>query len=285
MGMSSSVKVALELKRSGLFENKYAVMDMGAQEIHMQYHDFLYLMDGYGIKYDASKFEDLKYYPGHPRLSTKAFWSSLGFQITHSLDIQPLHDSIQFDLNYPFEQREHWEKYDLVTDFGNNEHPFNVAEAYRTMHRLCRKGGYIWIDQGVINGNGYFNFDLSFFEGVAAANNYGILYSAFVVATTDKKGQASQFHIPCSREILDLFDFSKLNYVGVSYLFRKNTDEDFRFPYQGTVHRNNPGHSYRVAYVSDRFPPERYYIPITPSFSGYFLAKELIKKIRRKFWG
>ena len=35
------------------------------------------------------------------------------------------------------------DKYDLVTDFGNNEHAFNIAEAYKTTHKLCKKDGLI----------------------------------------------------------------------------------------------------------------------------------------------
>ena len=196
------------------------------------------------------------------------------------MDINSQHGSIFCNLNLPFENKEYWGKYDLVTDFGNNEHPFNVAEAYKTMHRLGKKGGYMWIDQAIFNGNGYFNFDLSFFEGLAAANNYGVIYSAFVVDTKD----GHQYHIPSSRQILDLFDFGKLNYIGVNYLFKKNTVEDFKYPIQGMSSLNNPFLTYRVAYVDDKFPPERYYIPSRIELSGRYLIKELIRKIKRKIF-
>ena len=42
--------------------------------------------------------------------------------------------------------------------------------------KLCKKNGYMWIYQSVNNGNGFFNFDISFFEGFAAANKLGIVY-------------------------------------------------------------------------------------------------------------
>jgi hypothetical protein len=198
MGMTSSVKVAIEFKKAGLFDNLTSVMDMGAQEVHMNYEDFTFVLDSYGIEYDPAAFQNLRNYPASPRLSTKPFWRALGFEVTDSLDIDPAHNSIQCDLNMPFEDRAYWGKYDLVTDFGNNEHPFNVAEAYRTMHRLCRQNGYMWVNQAVVNGNGYFNFDVAFFEGMAAANNYSIAYAAFVVTT--KHGQ---YHIPCSKDLLE----------------------------------------------------------------------------------
>lgn len=279
--MSRTIQIAVEFKKIGLFNQMTSVIDMGDQQLHMKYEEFLYLMDAYGISIELSKFEDLKNWPGSPRIRTKPFWEAIGFKTADRLDIKDTPGVIKCDLNFPFERKEFFGKYDLVTDFGNNEHPFNVAEAYRTMHRLCKKGGYLWIDQGVINGNGYFNFDLSFFEGMAAANNYGILYSAFVVDTID----GEQYHIPCSKAILKLFDFNKINYLGVSFLFKKSTDADFKFPLQGTPNLEKPYLSYRVAYVSHRFPPERYYMPSESNFSGRFLMKELLRKIKRRFLG
>jgi len=281
MGMGRGIQIVLEWKKLGLFDDLSSVMDMGAQEIHMKYDEFVYLMDAYGIKIDLSKFEDLKDFP-KKRMPTKTFWQSIGFQKTDCIDIINKYGAIEWNLNFPFERKEYWGKYDLVTDFGNNEHPFNVAEAYRTMHRLCKKDGYLWIDQAVINGNGYFNFDLAFFEGMAAANNYGIVYSAFIV-NAGKAGD--EYHIPCSKDILGLFDFNRVKTLSVNYLFKKNTDDDFNFPIQGMPKPEIPFLGYRVAYVSHSFPPERYYIPSQPLYSGRFLVKELLKKIKKRLFG
>lgn len=88
---------------------------------------------------NTEQFYNLKNYPGFPRTSTKEFWKLLGFTNTVCLDINGQHDSIYCDLNFPFDDINHIGKYDLVTDFGNNEHPFNVVEAYKTMHKLCKK--------------------------------------------------------------------------------------------------------------------------------------------------
>jgi hypothetical protein len=74
------------------------------------------------------------------------------------------------------------------------------------------------------------------------------------------------------------------NSLNASYLFRKNDSKDFRFPYQGTVVTNTPLLNYRVAYVSDRFPPERYYIPSSPPALGArYLVKELWKAVKKKW--
>lgn len=273
MGMTAVVKIALELKSLGMFDNMHSVMDMGSQEIGMNYPDFMHLIDSYAVKYDRGQFEDQKNFPGFPRMSSKPFWRALGFDITDNLDINGEHGSIYCDLNKPFLQNEMFEKYDLVTDFGNNEHPFNVAEAYRTMHKLVKKGGLLWIDQAVLNGNGFYNFDISFFESMAAANDYGIIYSAFVINTQNDE----QYHVPCSRDLLDMFDYSKVKYIGINYLFRKSTSSEFQFPIQNIPKQSDPNRSYRVSYVSNRFPPERYYIP--NSMSGRFMLNELVKKL------
>ena len=84
------------------------------------------------------------------------------------------------DLNFPLTDKDLIEKYDLVTDFGNNEHPFNFIEAFITMHKLCKEKGFLMIHQGLFKGNGFVNFDISFFENYAAVNNYSIKHSCLV---------------------------------------------------------------------------------------------------------
>ena len=283
MGVSAAmVKAALEFKRAGLFDGVQSVMEMGSQELHLEHAEFDHLMRAYGVAYDAAVFDTLKSWPGWPRLSSRHLWMALGATTSHCLDINGEHGAITCDLNEPFENREYWSRYDLVTDCGNNEHPFNVAEAYRTMHRLCKPGGLMWIDQAVIKGNGYFNFDQAFFEGMAAANHYGVIYSAFVVTTAD----GSKYHMPCSRQVLDLFDFSKVIHLGVNYLFRKGGTDDFRFPVQGKPDPITPDQTYKVAYVDNRFPPERYYVPsgAPENFGARTLARELVKRLKQKLF-
>ena len=79
------------------------------------------------------------------------------------------------DLNFPIKNDLN-SKYDIVTDFGNNEHPFNVVRSFTNMHKLCKENGLLIIYQSLFKGNGYFNFDFSFFESIAAVNNYSILF-------------------------------------------------------------------------------------------------------------
>ena len=95
-----------------------------------------------------------------------------GFKETHRLDIEKLsrdnkkdeENCFIADLNYPVNEQLNLNQYDLVTDFGNNEHPFNVAESYRSMHSLTKQNGYMFVAQNYINGNGFYNFDFPFLK-------------------------------------------------------------------------------------------------------------------------
>ena len=107
-----------------------------------------------GLKFDEKIFERAKDFPARPRVPSSSLWKTLGIKITDRVDIASIEriDSIdqksviQLDLNYQLEDKNMWNKYDLVTDFGNNEHPFNIMEAYRTMHRLTNLNGYLMMD-------------------------------------------------------------------------------------------------------------------------------------------
>jgi len=279
MGMSSTIKVALELHQLGHFKNFSSVMDMGSQELHIDFEKFKYWVKQTNLQFNEEQFNNLKNYPGFPRQPTKELWKLLGFTNTVCLDIFDQHDSIFCDLNFPFDDINHNGKYDLVTDFGNNEHPFNVVEAYKTMHKLTKKNGYLWIDQAVFNGNGYFNFDIPFFEGLAAANNYSVIYSAYTITTAN----AEQYHLPCDKGIIDSINLNKVKDLGISYIFKKNEENSFQYCYQFEVTKGNTDTIYRTNFITDKFPPERHYIPSKLiNISGRKALNILIKKLKAR---
>ena len=85
-------------------------------------------------------------------------WKSFGANLTSRMDLVKLDrdtndksEHLIHDLNNPFDKKEFFEKYDLVTDIGNNEHPFNIAEAYRDHAlKLCKKNGHMIIHQAYL---------------------------------------------------------------------------------------------------------------------------------------
>ena len=258
MGMSATIKVALELHQLGHFKNFSSVIDMGSQELHIDFEKFKYWVKQTNLQFNEEQFYNLKNYPGFPRQPTNEFWKLLGFTDTVCLDINRQHDSIYCDLNFPFDDINHNGKYDLVTDFGTNDNVFNVAEAYKTMHKLSKKNGYLWIDQTVFNnGQGYFNFDIPFFEGLAAANNYSVIYSAYSITTAN----GEQYHLPCDKGIIDSINLNKVADLGISYIFKKNEENSFQYCYQSEVTQGNKETIYRTGFITDKFPPDRVYIP------------------------
>ncbi|MBI5124233.1 MAG: hypothetical protein HZA72_02310 [Candidatus Omnitrophica bacterium] len=289
MGLGPAViKLNLELWQRGLFKAVHSVMDMGSQELLISQADFEELVHWAGISnYRKEDFPNLENWPKRPRCSAKPFYAMLGAEKYSCIDLDTGLGAIPIDLNFPLEDKSLYNQYDLVTDYGMNEHVFNTAEAYRTMHRLCKQYGIIVIEQFVYHGNGYYGYEPSFFEGIAAANNYKIFFSSYVIGITKRAsaGSLNQFHIPFSSDLLDALDWSKVSEIGISYVMQKQTDSDFRYPYEGQYLSKAYGnHGYRLQFLSN--PPSRSYIPISNTLEeaipGRSLLQQLFKRIIKK---
>lgn len=282
MGLGpNAIKLNLELWQRGYFKNKESVLDIGSQELHMTKEDFGNLARVAGISdYKEGSFKNLEHFPAQPRCSAKLFYEMLGLKKYNCIDMNGEWEAINHDLNTPLEDESFHNKYDVVTDYGCNEHIFNVVEAYRTMYRLCKSDGLMIIDQGVFGGNGYFLFDLSFFEGIAAANNLKILFSSYSVTlkTLTKSGTVDQFLIPAQRELLEAIDLAKVSSIGVCYVLQKQSEDDFRIPYQDTYMSHAYGHQgYKLQFLPN--PPSRTYVPMQRSVLDITRTKDLIKVI------
>ena len=313
MGLgSSAIKLYLELWQKGLLENCESVIEMGSQDLQLSQARFESLLDSSGLNVTLPDvFHNLKYWPADPRVSARHFYELLGLNEYSCIDLNEVYGAIPHDLNQILQDESIFGQFDLVTDHGTNEHVFNIAETYRTMHSLCREGGIISVHQCVYGGNGYHNFDLSFFEGMAAANDYEILFSSFVVSlhreflsTEETRGitddyqlshRREEYHIPLSKDLLNSINWSRDNQeLGICYVFRKKNDQPFQYAYPGSYQVDLQGHSgYQLQFLPD--PPSRTYIKlfsqsegglqqdILDGMSGKTLAKHLFKKASNKF--
>lgn len=266
MGLGiAPVRLNLELWQRGLFKNIKSVMEMGSQDLYLSLADFEEIVQQACVpKYKRENFANLANWPGGPRCSAKAFYEMLGVEKYSCIDLGGLHDAIRFDLNLPFEDASLYGQHDLVTDYGTNEHVFNTSEAFRTMHKLCKQHGLMLIVQVYYRGNGYYTYDSSFFEGLAAANNYKIIFSSYLLASRPKtnNGSAPEFLVPLSDELLDLLDWTKVQEIGICYLMQKQSDADFRCPYQDRYLAEKQGHyGYRLQFLPGP-PPGRTYLPM-----------------------
>jgi len=285
VGLSAAaIKLNLDLWQRGLLNNYNSVVDLGSQELHLRLSEFEELVDAAGISdYDKSQFAALANWPASPRCSAKPFYALLGLKEYSCVDMNREHDSIPIDLSVPLDQSDLYGRFDLVTDHGTNEHVFNVAEAYRTMHRLCKKQGMLMICQTVWGGNGYYNFDSSFFEGLAAANGYEVLFASYILTTREAApdGRMGQFHLPLARELVTAFDWSRINQIGICYVFLKTSEADFQYPYQGSYLAQKQGHyGYTLQFLPE--PPRRTYLPVYDATNMPIATKELAKMLYRR---
>ena len=289
MGLGlAAVQNTLELHNLGYFKNSNSVIEIGSQELHLKKEDLKELFEYAGLKSNlVEEYPNINNWPERPRCSAKYFYESLGLKEYHSIDINGDYGAIVHDLNKPFEDKSKFNKFDIVTDHGACEHVFNIAECYRTMHNLAKPGGYIIIAQAVLKGNGYFTFDESFFEGIAAANNYNIIFNSYLLnpGSKTKSGSSHEFHIPRHRELFNVLDFSKLEGLGIYGVLQKTKEDEFKIPYQGKFMKE----VYNISGGFNRFyskePMGYTYVPSSTleveAAPFRFLIKALIIKIRK----
>ena len=289
MGLGiSSIQNLLELKQLGYLDGCKSVFEMGSQELHLKSKDFEELIRMAGIEnYKSKDFPNLNNWPNSPRCSSRFLFQMLGIDKYACFDLNEEHGAIPHDFNLPFEDKSFFSKFDLVTDYGSCEHAFNVGETYRTMHKLCKLGGLIIIAQSLWGGNGYFLYDRSFIEGMAAANNYRILYSSYSVNPKSKSphGSDSQYHVPMSKALLGTINLNKTIGIGAYVVLKKQADTDFKFPYQGQHSMTHEGHiGFNRLFHKD--PPGYSYIPVydseLSSVPSRVLLQQLASRIKRQ---
>lgn len=285
----ASVQNILELNQLGYFKNMKNILEIGSQELHLKFNDLELLLKNAGITdFDKNNFKNIDNWPNPNRCSSKPFYKLLGFTDYYSLDANKELGSIDHDYNKPFNDKNFYNKFDLVTDFGSCEHAFNMGEIYKTIHKICKVNGKIIISQAMWGGNGYYLFDKSFFESLAAFNNYKILYNSYVIVTKDKtiNGSDSQYHIPMSKNLLNSINLNNVNVIGVFGVLEKMEDNEFVYPnqyfYSMEKSKSNQLGFNRLFYKD---PPSYSYIPIYEnSISTKHLLQILKKRIKSKFF-
>jgi hypothetical protein len=276
------------LNSKNFFNNIKSVVDMGDQDFKIPLDNYLLNSKIYQIKKDKLILKYLKKKSFNPILSSSFFWKSLGLLKTARMDLifkdRFLEDNcselIKFDLNNEYKDQKYMGKFDLVTDFGNNEHPFNIKETFQTMHNLCKNGGYIWSMQSLFNGNGFYNFNSCFYEHIAAFNNYSIVYSYLIFGFENSEKYIST---PVDIDYIKYIDLKNANQYTINYIFKKNGEGKFKVPYQGMGYNGDKNMLFNIDYKGKQIPLEQSYIPLsTDSLSIKYLIKEIIKRFPNK---
>ena len=101
MGLGiGAVQNILELNNLGYFKNSNSTIEIGSQELHVNFVDLKKLFETAGLKDDLeSTFPNVKNWPFGPRCPSKYFYKELGIKNYECIDINGLHESIAHDLN------------------------------------------------------------------------------------------------------------------------------------------------------------------------------------------
>ena len=142
------------------------------------------------------------------------------------------------------------------------------------MHSLTKQNGYMFVTQAYINGNDF--IILIFLESIAMANNYKILSNFYVIYTNSYQ----DLILPIDTEIDKIINLTNAKGgIGINYMYRKTTSEEFKFPYQGTGTSIKRDSFYTPIYNFNSSPLSREYIPTeVDNLSGRLMFKLLIKK-------
>lgn len=117
--------------------------------------------------------------PGWSQRPAIHFYRELGASDYQSLDANG-RATIYADLNKPLYDGA-WPDdmcFDLVTDFGTSEHVWDIAQCWRTIHSLCKPGGFIAFEkpgQGY-HDHGFWNVHPTTWKDLARANAYEIVH-------------------------------------------------------------------------------------------------------------
>jgi len=102
-----------------------------------------------------------------------------------SLDIFEGYQTVLFDLNVHAPGPRLAGSFDMVMNLGTTEHVFHQHRAFQTLHELLKPGGALYCDlpMGGYLRHGFFHYDPLFFEALAKANKYEILFEAISVGS------------------------------------------------------------------------------------------------------
>ena len=103
--------------------------------------------------------------------------------------------------------------------------------------------------------------------------------------TKSINGSDNEFHIPRNRELFNILDFSKLDYLNIYGVLQKTKEDEFKIPYQGKFmnQKYNIPNGFNRLYYKE--PMGYTYIPsgtLSVEEAPFrFLLKALISKIKR----
>lgn len=153
-------------------------------------------------------------------IRAKNLYESLGFNYT-SIDIdneeknEDPNSNIIMDLNFDYLENAHFNKFDLVTNYGTSEHLLNQLNFFKTMHDLTNKNGLMIHELPCMFGinHGMFKYEPKFFTDLARSNSYEILgfWSVLDPPSLELYKWDEKFEIENSKDMYIICVFKKTN--------------------------------------------------------------------------
>lgn len=227
MGASSKTFVRLiDLKRSGLIGVGMRMVELGAQNIFQSSGEDLHaFISEFRDEPCAADIEELERIAAGGTMATLMKLCGVDYL---ALDIFEAEDCMLFDLNTDGVPEHLRGKFDLVTNLGTSEHVIDQYRVFLTIHELTKTGGLIYHDvpMGGYFYHGYFSYTPLFFNHLALANDYDVVFKRF-----SKVLIAAPLVQQATAELIDGgWPDTGYHDVGIEYIFRKTIDAPFRVP-------------------------------------------------------
>lgn len=216
----------IDLKRRGLVGVGARMVELGSQNISHA--------SGEGLRAFISEFRDEPCSADSADLERIAAGGTMASLMKLcgvdylALDIFEAEDCMLFDLNTDSVPQDLCGQFDLVTNFGTSEHVIDQYRTFVAVHEFAKPGGLIYHDlpMGGYFYHGYFSYTPLFFNHLALANGYDVVFKWF-----SKVPIAAPLVEPATAELTEAgWPDSGYHDVGIEYIFRKTTDAPFRVP-------------------------------------------------------
>jgi SAM-dependent methyltransferase len=229
MGASrKNLERPLDLKKAGAIGEGSRMLELGLQDLSCDRGGdylawFVEQFRGSSVSLDKADLERLAVRGTMSRLMKLCGIDYLAIDIVSK---DP--DIVLFDLNTDPVPDQLRARFDLVTNLGTTEHVFDQYRSFLAIHEFTKPGGIVYHDlpMGGYFYHGLFSYTPLFFDHLARANEYDILFRHF-----SKVPAASAPHHPASNELkANGWPDPGYHDIGVEYIFRRTHAGPFRIP-------------------------------------------------------
>jgi hypothetical protein len=224
---SPILRIFLDLKESGSFENIKSVMELGSTDVSCAQSEAAIevFLKAFGVNPDKNLVDSIAR-NGPARL----LFETAGFKYG-CIDFDGRHGALQLDLNWDSVPAEHYRAHDLVMNLGCSEHVMNQFNVFKVIHDLTRPGGHMFHEfpfLGFVD-HGLFVYSARLVWHLCRENNYVPVFLCVEADTTDNIQLPE--NIKASFE--DFYgNFSEVRYqnAGIIAILRKIDDSEFVCP-------------------------------------------------------